>query len=263
MVNKMQAVLIKKDLKGVIRGGRFFMDYLLVPLITAVVVPAILVLTIILAEDGAQLEQVLAVIPTSGEAVLEDFALVSSLFNNFFPMIFLMTPIMVSAAMAAASFIGEKERRTLETLLYSPMSLRDMFNAKVIGSFLVSMIVTLIAFAMMVTVIGLLVWITLGEILVPSLAWIAILGLVAPSFAFIGIVYQVRLSAKAKNSQEAFQQAGVLVMPLVMLIVSQSTGILMVNTWILLAVGLGLASIAWLLLKVAFRKFTYEALLKG
>jgi len=261
MISKMQVTLIRKELKNVVRGGRFFMDYLLVPLITAIVTPAILVLTIIFAEDRAQLEQILAIIPTSGEVVLEDFAIISLLFNNFLPMIFLMTPIMVSAAMAAVSFTGEKERRTLETLLYSPMSLREIFNAKVIGSFLVSMIVTMVSFVAMVVVIGLLVWVMLGEFLVPSLTWLAILGLVAPAFAFIGIVFQVRLSAKAKSSQEAFQQAAVLVMPLAMLIVTQSTGILVVNTWLLLAMGFGLAGIAWVVMRTAFRKFTYEKLL--
>jgi len=263
MVNSKQATLIRKELKGVVKGGRLFMDYMLVPLITAVVVPAILILTIILMEDGEQLEQILAVIPNSGAVAHEDFVIVSLLFNGFLPMIFLMTPIMVSTAMAAASFTGEKERRTLETLLYSPMSLREIFNAKVIGSFLLSMIVTLVSFSLMVVVIGLLVWITLGEILVPGLAWLAILGLVAPAFAFIGIVFQVRLSAKARNSQEAFQQAGVLVVPLVMLIVTQSTGLLMVNTWLLLAVGFGLAGVAWMIMRTAFKKFTYEKLLSN
>jgi len=263
MINRMQAVLIKKELKGVVKGGRFFIDYMLVPLIAAVGVPTLLVLTIILMEDGTQFEQIMAIIPTSGETVLEDFAMISLLFNGFLPMTFLMIPTMISTAMAAASFTGEKERRTLETLLYSPMSLRAIFNGKVIGSFLLSMLVTMISFIAMVMVIGLLVWVLLGEFLVPSMTWLAILGLVAPAFSFIGIVFQVKLSAKAKNSQQAFQQAGVLVMPLVLLIVAQSTGILMVNTWLLLAIGFGLAGIAWILKRTAFRKFTYEELLKG
>jgi len=260
MLNFMQKTLIKKEIKSVVRGGRFFMDYLLVPLITGVVLPLIFVGTVIFMEEGPQLEQLMAMLPLEGGNVTT-FDLVISVLNDFLPMIFLITPVMVSAAMASGSFIGEKERRTLETLLYSPMSLREIFFAKVVGTFFVSTIVSLITFLVMILVLGAFVFITLNEILIPDITWIAILGLVAPAFSFIGIVFQVRLSAKARNSQEAFQQAGMLVTPLVLLIVTQSMGILVVSTWLLLLVGFGLAVIAWVVLRIAFKKFTYEFLL--
>ena len=263
MVNKMQATLIKKELKGVVKDGNFFVNYLLVPLIIAVGVPVSLVLSIIFMEDGAQLEQIMAVIPNSAELAQESFTIISALFNGFLPMTFLMIPVMISAAMASSSFTGEKERRTLETLLYSPMSLRNIFDAKIIAAFLVSMLVTFVSFIAMVVIVGLLVWVFLGEFLVPSISWLVILGLVVPAFSFIGLIFQVKLSAESKNSQEAFQRSAVLILPLVMLIVTQSMGLLMVNMWMLLGVGFVLTGAAWLLMKTMFRKFTYEELLKG
>jgi len=264
MVNKMQAVLIRKELKDVIvEKGKFFTNYMLVPLIMAVGIPVMFVLMVIFMEDGAQLEQIMALIPNPGGVEHGDFAIINLIFDNVLPMFFLMIPSMISAAMTASSFTGEKERRTLETLLYSPMSLREIFNAKIIGAFLLSMLVTAISFVTMVLVLGLLVWFMLGVVLVPGLTWLIILGLVTPAFAFIGIVFQVKFSATAKNSQEAFQRSALLILPLMMLFVAQSAGILMVNVWMLLAVGLGLAIIAWVLMRTAFRKFTYEELLKG
>ena len=262
MVNKMQTTLIKKELKGVVKDGNFFINYLLVPLIIAVGVPVSLVLTIIFMEDGTQLEQIMAVIPNSGELALESFAIISALFNGFLPMTFLMIPVMISAAMASSSFTGEKERRTLETLLYSPMSLREIFSAKIIGAFLVSMLVTAVSFIAMLTIIGLLVWVLLGELLVPSISWLVILGLVVPAFSFIGLIFQVKLSAESKSSQEASTLCR-MILPLAMLIVTQSMGVLMVNIRMLLGVGFVLSGAAWLLMKTMFRKFTYEELLKG
>ena len=46
----------------------------------------------------------------------------------------------------------EKEKRTLETLLYCPLSLRKIFQAKVLASFLLSMTVSLFSFAAMLLV---------------------------------------------------------------------------------------------------------------
>ena len=43
--------------------------------------------------------------------------------------IFLIVPLMVSAVLAADAFAGEKERRTLESLLHLPISDRDLFFA--------------------------------------------------------------------------------------------------------------------------------------
>lgn len=41
----------------------------------------------------------------------------------------LMIPVMASSVMAASSFVGEKEKHTLETLLYSPLSLKQLFQS--------------------------------------------------------------------------------------------------------------------------------------
>ena len=47
--------------------------------------------------------------------------------------LFLIVPLMVSAVLAADAFAGEKERKTLETLLHLPISDRDLFFAKVLA----------------------------------------------------------------------------------------------------------------------------------
>ena len=64
-----------------------------------------------------------------------------------------MIPIMAASIMAASAFVGEKERHTLETLLYCPLTLKQIFQAKVWASFLLSMLVSLISFTAMLLVI--------------------------------------------------------------------------------------------------------------
>jgi len=264
MINKMQAALIRKELAGVTKSRSFFLDYLLLPLIFAVVIPVAAVLAVVLMDSSAsEFNQIMAVMMISVPEGGEDLAIIQMLINNIMPTFFLMIPPLIVTAIAASSFTGEKERRTLETLLYSPMSLREIFAAKVIGALLVGMIVTLISFIVMIAVVTVLVWVLLGELFIPSSVWVVVLFIVTPAFAFLGIIVQVRISAKAKSSEEAFQRGGILVLPLVMLIISQFTGVLVVSAWMFAVLGVILAAIAWALMRVAFRKFTYEELLRG
>jgi len=264
MINKMQSALIRKELKGVLGSKSFFLDYMLLPLIMALVLPVGATLMTVFMDSSAQeFEQIMALLTISVPEGGEDFAVIEMLINNMVPMFFLMIPVMTATVMATASFTGEKERRTLETLLYSPMSLREIFNAKVMGAFLLSMIVTIASFVIMSVIVFALVWFLLGELFIPSLVWLLVLFLVAPAFSVIGIIFQVRVSAKAKSSEEAYQRSAILILPLVLLIIGQFTGVLLFSPWMFASLGGILAILAGVLIRVAFRKFTYEELLKG
>ena len=264
MVNKMQLALIRKEMAGVTKSRSFFLDYMLLPLIFALIFPVGGVLAVVLMDsDSSELEQLMTMMMISLPEGGEDLAIIQMLINNIMPTFFLMIPPLIVTAIAAASFTGEKERRTLETLLYTPMSLREIFSAKVIGALLVGMIVTLISFVVMIVVVAGLVWVLLSELFIPGVVWAVVLFLVTPAFAFLAIIVQVRISAKAKSSEEAFQRGGILVLPLVLLLISQFTGFLLISAWMFAVLGVVLALIAWGLMRVAFRKFTYEELLKG
>ena len=64
--------------------------------------------------------------------------------NTLSPMFFLMVPLMVSTASAASSFVGERERGTLQTLLLdADFGEKKLFRAKVLGCVLLSLSATL------------------------------------------------------------------------------------------------------------------------
>ena len=261
MVNKMQAALIRKELRGVVQSSSFFTNYLLLPLMFAVVFPvgAVLLVNFVDVTEFTEMAALIGIDLTAGGMEIE---LVGMMIDNLMPTFFLMIPPLIVTAIAAASFTGEKERRTLETLLYSPMSLRQIFSAKVLASLLVGMIVVLISFTIMTLAVGGLVWVLMGELFIPGWIWVVVIGLVAPAFAFLAIILQVRISAKAKSSEEAFQRGGVIVLPLVMLLLSQVTGILLLSPLVYTILGFVLVGLGWGLMRLAFRKFTYEELLK-
>jgi len=164
--------------------------------------------------------------------------------------------------MASGSFVGEKEKSTLETLLYCPLSLKDIFNAKILASFLLSMAVSVFSFIVMILVTETLLFILTGSIIMPNINWIIILLLVSPAAAVISINLIVRNSAKAQSSEEAQQSSLFLMLPVTLLIVGQFTGIMMISVKLFLLIAAVLAVIAALTFKSSFRKFNYEALLR-
>ena len=261
MVNKMQSALIKKELRDIFDEGNFFMNYILLPLIMAVLLPAGLV--ILLTFDLEEILAELAEIPVFAELIGADVeSAIHFMLDTVMAPFILMIPILTVLIMATSTFAGEKERKTLETLLYSPMSLKEIIEAKIIGVFLLGMIVTLVSFIAMVVVTGLSLWLTKGILFIPGLIWLPVILLVSPAFSIIGITFKVRVSAKAKSVQQAQQKSAVLIMPLFILIIAQFTGLAVINIWVYFFGGVILAILAALLVKMVFKKLTYEELLR-
>ena len=169
---------------------------------------------------------------------------------------------MATSIMAASSFVGEKEKHTLETLLYCPLPVKQIFRSKVLAAFLLSMMVSLSSFCAMLLVLELESYFLMGSLVLPGINWLLVLILVSPAISMIAITLIVRGSAKAQSIEESQQSAVFLIIPIILLIAGQFTGVLLLNAWILLVLGAVCAFLAWLLLKKCVSRFTYEMLLK-
>lgn len=86
--------------------------------------------------------------------------------------------------------------------------------------------------------------------------------LIAPAVSLIAFAVTVRGSAKAQTMEEAQQRAVFLVFPILVLVIGQFTGVILVNSGLLLGLGIVLTVLDVWLMKGAARKFTYEKLLK-
>ena len=167
-----------------------------------------------------------------------------------------------SSVIAASSFAGEKEKHTLETLLYSPLSLRQLFQSKILAGFSVGMMVSYISFAAMLLAVEVEVLFLTGSLIIPGISWLLIMLLIAPAFSFVAIAVTVRSSAKAKTIEEAQKRVVFLIFPILALVIGQFTGILLINLWLLLGLGAVLVVLDVLLMRGAAGNFTYEKLLK-
>ena len=214
------------------------------------------------APDDPDIVKLIELLPQGSRAESLEMAVSGLIFNYILPVFFLMIPIMTASIMAASSFVGEKEKHTLETLLYCPLSVKQIFQAKVLASFLFSMLVSLISFAAMLAVLELEVFFIMGSLLVPAAGWLVILFLLAPSISLIAVTLIVRGSAKAQSVEESQQGAVFLIIPVILLAAGQFSGVMLLNVWILLGLSVVCALLAWALLQKAMGRFTYEMLLK-
>src|SRR5205823_12715914 len=86
--------------------------------------------------------------------------------------LFLIVPLMVSAVLAADAFAGEKERKTLETLLHLPLAERDLFVAKLLTAFVPAVVVSWVGFVCFAIVSNTVAWPVLHRIFIPTRLWL-------------------------------------------------------------------------------------------
>src|SRR2546423_7773613 len=131
--------------------------------------------------------------------------------------LFLIVPLMVSAVLAADAFAGEKERKTLESLLHHPLADRDLFVAKLLTAFIPAVLLSWVGFVCFAIVTNTVAWPVMHRIFVPTKLWGVMIFWVAPAVAALGLGVMVRVSARARTSQEANQLGGAAVPPLIFL----------------------------------------------
>ena len=172
--------------------------------------------------------------------------------------LFLIVPLMVASVLAADALAGEKERRTLEGLLHLPISDRDLFGAKVITAFVPAVVVSWVGFLLFCTVANGVAWPVMHRVFLPNRLWAVVIFWVAPAVAALGMGIMVRVSARARTTQEANQLGGAVVLPLIFLAVGQSAGLLLLTWPIAIAVGGGVWLIAIALLARGAQRFTRD-----
>ena len=262
-MNAQQLALIKKDFRSITSNKQVFMVMLMVPLALTIVLPSIIVfVTVLVPESASDFQKLLDMLPVPAVEHNQQQMILGLVLNKIMPAFFLMIPVMASSVMAASSFVGEKEKHTLETLLYSPLSLKQLFQSKILAGFSVGMMVSYISFAAMILVLEMEMLFLNGSMVMPDISWLLIMLLIAPAVSLVAIAVTVRGSAKAQTIEEAQQRAVFLIFPILALIIGQFSGVILVNSGLLLGLGVVLAVLAVLLMRGAARSCTYEKLLK-
>jgi ABC-type Na+ efflux pump permease subunit len=176
----------------------------------------------------------------------------------FFLPFFMLIPAAASTVAAADSFAGEKERRTLEALFYTPATDGELLFGKTLAALIPGLAAAwtgLLAYTALIDIIG---WSRYRLLPLPDVTWLLAGALLLPAMALLAVALTVVVSARAKTSRGAQQVAGVVVVPAVALLVVQSLGIAYMGWGMVLGLSALAAGAAWLLLALAARTFRRE-----
>jgi ABC-2 type transport system permease protein len=239
-----KAVLVfKKDWREIRRNWQVILPIVVVPLMISVFLPVILtVIPNLAGTQGSALSGFENLIENLPKHVQEQLAgmteqqvMIYIMAIYFFAPFFLIIPLMASSVIASDSFAGEKERKTIEALLATPISDGELFLGKMLVSFIPSMIVTTISFAVYTAVFDVMAYgIFNGMLLLPNIDWMLLIFGLAPTVALASIGLTVMISAKVKGFREAQQISVVLLVPVLALVFGQATGAIIFGPMVIL-----------------------------
>lgn len=179
-----------------------------------------------------------------------------------FLLLFLVTPIVGAVSLAAFSVVGEKQGRTLEPLLTTPITTPELLLAKVLASLLPSLGVEAIGFAGYLALVA-----AFAEpgVLATLLTFrtAVLMGLVGPLAALAALQMTIAVSSRVKDARSAQQIAVLLVLPLVAMLIGQIVGAFFIPTWVLVLMAAGLAVLWGLLILLSVALFDRERILAG
>jgi ABC-type Na+ efflux pump permease subunit len=176
--------------------------------------------------------------------------------RNWLPM-FLVLPIFLPILLAAQSIGGERERRTLEPLLATPVSTLSIILGKSLAALVPALGITWLAAGLFCAGIDAVI----GRMLLPDPAWLFGTLLLAPLLALFGNAAAVVVSARVLDPRAAQNLAATTVLPLLGLLVVQLAGRIALGPRFYLGLALGVAAADAALIFAAVKLFDRERLL--
>jgi ABC-2 type transport system permease protein len=174
---------------------------------------------------------------------------------------FLLMPVIISSSMAAYSVVGEKQQRTLEPLLATPITDRQLMLGKMLAALTPAVLVTWLAGAVAAGIAGGMTWTRWHEWIVPDRYWFMTLFVLAPLIGAGSVLATMRLSARSTDPQSAMQTSALLIMPAFLLLVAAAGKMLLVSITAGIIVAAAFVLIDTLLLAYNVRKFGREEIL--
>jgi ABC-type Na+ efflux pump permease subunit len=260
--------IVRKDLKVVLQNKGVSIPLIVVPVVIMGLLPTLAALAPTLenipgstfSELGAFVEQMPAGLRANLAGLDEMQTIIVLVLVYMLAPMYLIMPLMVSSVIAADSFAGEKERKTLEALLYTPTTDRELILAKFLSPWLPAVAIAWGTFIIYCVIANLAGWRVMGRIFLPNGMWLVLALWVAPAVAAMSLGVTVLVSARAETFQEAYQLGAIVVLPVILLVVGQATGVMYFSVGLVLLLGLVMWLIAAALLWLGGRRFARDTL---
>src|SRR2546427_4635193 len=167
------------------------------------------------------------------------------LFQQFL-MLFLLLPITGAMSLAAHAVVGEKQARTLEPLLATPITTLELLVAKVLGALVPTLTISAACLAASFGCVALFAEPGVARAMI-SMRTMLLIALVGPTAALVSLQAAIVISSRVNDARTAQQFGVLIIIPLTAVFVAQLTGTLWLSATAIGLMGLGLLGV-WILL---------------
>lgn len=239
--------IARKDLKEVRQNKAAWAPGIIVPLVFAIIMPLVFIILpqVIPVEDVQRelgdIDALLKNMPPALKAIFDGRSLeqmfVIYMAGFMLAPMFLIMPLMFSSVVGSDSFVGERERKTMEALLYAPTSDMELFLGKVLAAVLPAIGLSWLTYLVYAVVVNAASFSLMGGLWFPLASWWPMMFWLTPALAVLGISATVLVSSRVKTFMEAYQLSGSLVVLVLALVFGQISGVLFLGVGTVLVIG--------------------------
>jgi ABC-2 type transport system permease protein len=245
-------VILRKEFSEIVQQRVLLFSILLPPLIF-VVIPYIF-----LQRVGARVGASNLVIPSLGGLTLHEYAqgVVGTVFSN----IYMLLPMIVPSIVAAYSIIGEKNNRTLEPVLATPVRSWQFLTGKILSAVLPAVIVTWISGGLFIAELAIFTDANVVSHVVTA-GWLILFFACTPLLGLIAVAIMTAISSRVNDTRTAQQLSIWGIVPVAGLILGELSGQFELTVLTAVIVTAILIPLAILLTWGATQLFQREAIL--
>ena len=258
-------LVFRKDWLEIRRNWQILMPILILPLIFCILLPTMILLIPESQSSASEVGGLISILPDVVRAEIAGFnanqTIAYMMLTFVFMPFFLIIPAMASSVISSDSFAGEKERKTIEGLLATPLTDGELMLGKMMVAFVPSMIVTILSFVVYTGLVDFLGFPLFGRFVLPTLNWILVIFLLAPAVAVAGIAVTVTVSARVKGFREAQQLSVLIIVPIMGLVVGQALGVLLLVPEVIIILFVIFIIVDAIILRIGLGMFDREEIL--
>ncbi|MEJ2746470.1 MAG: ABC transporter permease subunit, partial [Anaerolineae bacterium] len=173
---------------------------------------------------------------------------------------FMMLPVVIPAAIASYSIVGEKTSRSLEPLLATPITTAELLIGKAVAAAVPAGLATWGAFGIYVVGARLMVSNLFFGYLIDT-EWLMAIFVVSPLLTLMAVSTAMMVSSRVTDPRVAEQLSAVVVLPLLLLIIGQSVGFILIDQRVIVIMGIVVAVIDAALFYFSVQVFQRETIL--
>jgi ABC-2 type transport system permease protein len=149
-------------------------------------------------------------------------------------------------SLASHAVVGEKQARTLEPLLATPITTLELLVAKVLGALTPTLAIAIAGLVVYFAGIALVGGRGVLEAMLTARTFVLVF-LVGPASALVALQAAVVISSRVNDARTAQQFGVLIILPMTAVLVAQFTGSLWLSAWMLGLIAVGLL-VGWVVL---------------